>query len=129
MSWPCRLVEKPPLNEHGNVAWEELQVGDMWFLDLPEAELRLRNLSAYYWANNAGRKPLVVKLPGPNYFLIDGQCFDSGRGFYDGWTVSGTPPCITVQPSINLVGRYHGWLQNGVISDDCEGRNFGVVGA
>lgn len=45
---------------------------------------------------------------------------------YDGetWTVNGDPPNISVSPSINAVGDYHGWLQNGVLSDDCEGRRF-----
>lgn len=59
-------------------------------------------------------------------------CDDSGmsrRGEYygDGWTVTGDLPRITVSPSINIVGSYHGWIQNGVISEDCEGRKFASV--
>lgn len=40
------------------------------------------------------------------------------------WTVQGAPPNITVSPSISQVGIYHGYIRNGVITDDCEGRKF-----
>lgn len=87
----------------------------------------------------------------PLYFLVDGQCYSNTcvkcgqgmrkhtykaehtvcangqeytpKGHYDGWTVSGTPPLITVHPSVNYdssdppTRRYHGFVQNGVIGD------------
>lgn len=124
MAWQCRLIERPELDDHGNVDVRQRALGDMWFLDLPEEQLRNRQLTAYYWANNSGRKPIVVLLPGRNYFLVDGQGFSAERGYYDCWEVMGVPPAITVAPSINMVGRYHGWLKAGVISDDCDGRKF-----
>lgn len=117
MSWPCRLIENPELNEHGNVDIYKREIGDMWFLDVPAEELKERHLTAQYFAQNANRKPLVVMLPGRNYFLIDAQCWNPERSHYDAWTVTGVPPNITVSPSINMVGRYHGFLQNGVIGD------------
>lgn len=40
------------------------------------------------------------------------------------WQVTGTPPNITVSPSISQVGYYHGFIKGGVITDDCEGRKF-----
>lgn len=106
------------------------------------------NLTAHYFTNNAGRPPLILALPdaaypgGKIYFLVDGQCYSGKcvrcghgrskcacgnaympRGYYDGWTVAGGPPLITVSPSINYdddesgVKHYHGFVQNGVISD------------
>jgi hypothetical protein len=123
MPWTCRLIENPELNEHGNVDIAKRKIGDMWFLDVPTEELRNRELTDEYFAVNSNRKPLVVLLPGRNVFLIDGKCCSDG-GFYGGWNVSGTPPAITVAPSINAEGRYHGYLIAGVISDDCEGRKF-----
>lgn len=106
------------------------------------------HLTAQYFAANAGRPPLVLALPdraSPNgklYFLVDGQCYSGSctrcgkghrkctcgdaytpKGYYDGWTVSGTPPLITVSPSVNYdddeggVKHYHGFIQNGVIGD------------
>lgn len=41
-----------------------------------------------------------------------------------GWTVSGEAPNLTVTPSINAAGEYHGFITNGVIGDDLEGRKF-----
>lgn len=107
------------------------------------------NLTAHYFAHNVGRPPLILALPdkafpnGKLYFLVDGQCYSnkctrcgqrcydkckcSGestpRGYYDGWTVSGVPPAITVQPSVNYddeesnVKHYHGFVTNGVVGD------------
>lgn len=124
MSWKCRLIENPELNAFGNVDITKRQVGDMWYLDVKEDELKDRNLTQHYFKHNAGRKPLVVLLPGRYYFLIDGQCYNEQKGYYDAWTVKGVPPLISVEPSINMVGRYHGFLRNGVISDDCDGRKF-----
>jgi hypothetical protein len=31
---------------------------------------------------------------------------------------------ITLSPSVNIVGSYHGWIRDGVISPDVEGRAF-----
>ena len=124
MSWTCRLIEKPELDAHGNVDLAKRVVGDMWFLGVTPKELLDRHLTAQYFADNAKRQPLMVMLPGPTPFCIDYQCFNDARGYYDGWTVHGEPPLITITPSINLVGRYHGFLQNGVISADAEGRKF-----
>lgn len=107
------------------------------------------NLTAHYFAHNAERAPLILALPdaaaqnGKLYFLVDGQCYSSTcpkcgkasyknkcapadctpRGHYDGWTVSGTPPLITVSPSVDYdnhednVKHYHGFIQNGIIGD------------
>jgi hypothetical protein len=32
------------------------------------------------------------------------------------WTVTGEPPKLTVKPSINSVGQWHGWITDGVMS-------------
>lgn len=85
------------------------------------------NLSDYYKQHNSHRRPLFIVLPGKDLFLIDGKCWSDGKT-YGGWTVSGEIPNITVSPSINIGGFYHGWLQNGVVSDDCEGRVFDSLG-
>ena len=41
----------------------------------------------------------------------------------DGWTRTGTPPRITATPSI-AASRYHGYLTDGVLTDDLEGRVY-----
>ena len=117
MTWICRLIENPELNAYGNVDTSKREIGDMWFLDIPTEDLKDRALSDQYFAANSHRQPLVVMLPGRNCFCVDGKCYSPERGSYGGWTVTGAPPNITVAPSINMVDRYHGFLQNGVIGD------------
>lgn len=132
MTWTCELVDYP-----GD--WTDLSVGQM-FYGPTEAEalagdekwdgivkMYAKHLSDYYRANNAHRRPLFVIMPGMAVFCIDGQTHSNGV-FAGGWTVTGEAPNITVQPSINLGGVYHGWLQNGVITDDCEGRQYNEDG-
>lgn len=111
----CRLIESPELDERGNIDISKRVEGDMWFLDIPTEELKDRHLTAQYFRDNSGRKPLVVLLPGGHYFLIDGQGYSEEKGYYDCWTVTGTPPKITVVPSINMVGKWHGFLTDGVL--------------
>lgn len=144
MSWPCRFLETPPMasfegdgKTYHYVDTRQLKCGDMWYARgddgqvVSEERRRGMHLTAHYWAHNAGRPPIMVLLPqrystGPGLqeFCVDGQCHNGERGYYDGWTVSGTPPQITVSPSINMVGSYHGYLQNGVVTDDVDGRKF-----
>lgn len=112
MTWACRLIENPELDEHGNVDFSKREIGDMWFIVSAN-----RELTDQYWRDNAGRPPVVVLLPGRTPFLVDGKCYNAERGYYDGWTVTGAPPELTVAPSIHVHGRYHGFLQNGVLTD------------
>lgn len=115
---------------------------------LDRAVLDHLHLTAHYFAHNAKRPPLILALPdkaypnGKLYFLVDGQCYSGKctkcdksqrkcqcgdayvpKGYYDGWTVSGEPPMITVHPSVNYdddedkIKHYHGFVTNGVIGD------------
>lgn len=131
MSWTCRLVEDPPFDASGS--YEDvlsMEIGDMFYVDKPEEWLRRRHLTQQFWDHTfKQRRPLKLVMPcfygnklGKQLFWIDGQCHDDEKGYYDGWTVLGTAPLITVTPSINMVGSYHGHLTNGVITDDVEGR-------
>jgi hypothetical protein len=75
------------------------------------------------------RPPLFVKLPDGSEFCVD-TCAYSEAGYHgEGWTVTGNAPSITLSPSINVEGRYHGWIgcngaPPGHITADCEGRQF-----
>jgi hypothetical protein len=82
-------------------------------------------LSPEYLRDHRGtRPPLCVRLPSGDEWILDGRTIHADRIGDHGWTVTGAPPALTVSPSINVIGRYHGWLRNGVLSDDCEGRVF-----
>lgn len=161
MTWPIRFLERPPLHgpreesQHydGTVDFDKLAVGDLCYYHfqgkpcLERARLEKMNLTAHYFAHNAGRPPLILAMPdaaskGPRYFMVDGQCYSNTctrcghlchssnckcpgewtpKGHYDGWTVTGTPPLITVHPSVDFdvegVKHYHGFVANGVIGD------------
>ena len=107
MPWELRIRDKRP-------TWP--QVGDCWFA--PYMLKRTRDgkpmLAERYFREWAGiRDPFVVVLP------VGEFCVDSHEETSeDGWQVLGEPPRITVRPSINIVGGWHGYITAGVISDN-----------
>jgi hypothetical protein len=121
MAWKCRLIETDT---------QPKEIGDMWFGEA----VPIKSEPGRYWCVQTGRlseqyirermtlrPPLLVMMPNLEVFCVDAAV----SGEWRGWVVSGEAPRITVSPSINLVGRYHGFLRDGVISDDVEGRKFG----
>lgn len=88
------------------------------------------SVSANYLRDWKGKRAAMwVLLPCRHWFCIDGAAYDAERGYHgDGWVVTGDPPNVTVTPSINCVGSYHGWLTAGVLTDDCEGRTYPLAG-
>lgn len=116
MAWQCVMYEEHPsvplwklkdveISPHGMeiewVPWKELPVGAMWFNE--EEELCVMLPSGEEWNIDRGRK----------------------LGIRPRWNRTGTPPNITVMPSINHVGEYHGFLRDGKLTDDIEGRTYG----
>lgn len=67
-------------------------------------------------------KVWCVMLPSGQEWII--YSYASGPEPRHKWQVSGTPPNITVSPSIHQVGEYHGFIRDGIITDDCDGRKF-----
>ncbi|HEY3315254.1 MAG TPA: hypothetical protein VGL40_08290 [Bacillota bacterium] len=124
MPWPCRLVdgEKVRSGEY------RPQVGDMWYMPwlLEDKQMLDFYCSKEYHRDWLGKRPpLMVVLPNGCKWIIDSPW--RGDPGSSGWTVTGEAPNITVMPSINFVGSYHGWLQNGVFSNDVEGRQIPPV--
>jgi len=127
MPWQCRLVddddERMRLSVNG-----VLPPGIMWHdpdLFPPAGSVRPERgyLSPEYYRDHLGKRPaLMVSLPGGEDFCLD-SC-SSNNDYAHGWTVTGDAPNITVSPSINFTGRFHGFLTNGVLSEDVEGRMF-----
>lgn len=111
---------------------EEWKVGDMWFV--PEWANSNIISKRYKEEYSKTRPPLKVILPSKysqhgDIFLIDR--FGSDDPLEKGWEViiigelvDGQTPDITLKPSINCVGSYHGYITNGVITDDCDKRVF-----
>lgn len=126
MTWTCRLfASRDAVLE----AFGFIPVGAMWpavyMVEGEHAHLYAKSFSAQYRAEfRAHRAPLVVMMPNGSDFCIDSAFWNQQDGYRGGWKVSGTAPQMTLEPSINIVGSYHGYLRDGVISDDCEGRTF-----
>lgn len=109
MSWQCYLIKY----EHGLffddsgklIQFADIRPGALWW---DEDELVCRLPSGADWNMDRGRN-INVEL---------------AEKIAPAWTREGEPPNVSAHPSINHVGHYHGWLTNGVLSDDCEGRTF-----
>lgn len=118
MPWTCFLVTEIP--------------GEEFLFDVPGEGMRTFSMlqPGAMWFDNGDKDDLVVKLPSGSEWYIDrGRLINEqtdriGKPRLPQWTRTGEPPNVTASPSINHVGQYHGWLQNGVLSDDCEGRVF-----
>lgn len=76
-------------------------------------------LSPHYWRDwSTKRAPICVVCPNGEEWEIDRK---SSNG--DGWIVTGELPNITCAPSI-VAGNYHGYLRDGVFTDDLEQRTY-----
>lgn len=74
-------------------------------------------LSVHYWRDwSEKRPPIILFCPNMREWSIDQK---SNNG--DGWQVTGEDNNLTAMPSIVVPG-FHGWLKDGVFSDDIEGR-------
>lgn len=91
---------------------------------IPIGEVNAALLSPEF--KSSGRDYLIfIKLPGTDF----GWCPDYLYGGNDhGWSITGTIPNLSINPSINHEGIYHGWVQNGELSDDIEGRKYDEKG-
>ena len=128
MAWKVHLLTEEEQRAYFDGKYTP-KVGDMWF-----SKWRLEDMphfiSPYYFQHWASKRPpLDIALPssegwGYVQHCIDMRTISNGVPNENGWVVTGEPENITVSPSINLVGIYHGWLQNGVLSEDCEGRVY-----
>lgn len=123
MPWKCELVTREQVDEK-YYKMEPIPIGWMWYPDPKNiAEELLSN--NYKEHNQKNRQALFIQLP-DGVWCIDGLA--SGDPTKKGWTVTGEPPLITAQPSINsnpgYPDGYHGFLQNGVLTDDLEGRTY-----
>lgn len=136
MPWRCRLIPEPPLVKTSDDPVVLLRQprpvpGDVYEVGADEVNeygghyyCHGYRLSDEYVRDHLGkRRPLIVCLPNGELFCPD-SAYTNRSPLGPGWTVTGDAPSITVSPSINCIGRYHGWIQNGVITDDCEGRRF-----
>ena len=121
MPLQCRLIDNddPLFSELKN------RPGSMWFCpwycgpDDDQTERIPDFLSVHYQNDWKGKRaPIAVRCPSGDLWVVD-QNSSNGTG----WAVTGEAPNITCTPSIVVPG-YHGFLQNGIFTDDLEGRTY-----
>lgn len=126
MSWPCYMIDRitiEPWENHpsgGKVQKKRYWINNIGHLiqDLKPGAMWRSEIDPKF--GSAGEGPSIcVVLPGGVIWRIN---HPGTNGFM--WDVSGEPPNITAKPSINYQGVYHGFLTNGVLTDDVEGRKF-----
>jgi hypothetical protein len=137
MAWQCAMFEKIGEREYNEYPESRGRYPIYRGPDGGEYTFKTMPIGAMFYDDDCRhadtcKRPdgrcLVVKVPGRNgagemrgmLWPIDHPSTGGGAG----WTRTGTPPNVTASPSINYEGEYHGWLQNGVLTDDCEGRVF-----
>ena len=121
MTWPVYFVEDAGLSQDPSdegVKWSLVRKTDGTVLRLRDADPGAMWINAHCQnktckgAERGGC--LVVKIPGGNNWQID-HPESGGNASY--WTREGEPPNVTVSPSINIPGYYHGWLRAGQLVD------------
>lgn len=105
---------------------EDAPPGAMMFTAWYEGQM----LANEYHAKNKHRQPVEVKLANGRWFCVDSRASGTSPDApVNGWDTTGEPPFLTCTPSIAMTSSnhqygWHGWLQNGVLTDDCEGRTY-----
>lgn len=115
MSWPCVLAEgvREQVTDI-DPYWPE--IGTLWYVQ--PGKVAEERLSDDHKRNRSGRPTLWIRIPG-GPFCLDMRTQDGAQ-----WSRTGEPPRITVAPSINEVGVFHGFIRDGLITDDVEGRTY-----
>ena len=127
MPWPLNFVrpELWSIGPNGRIPGDWTYAA--WMVtDCPSA------LGKAYWSlperpDKPRRPPIIIRLPDGCEWCPDRMGWNQAQGFHgDGWQVdlSCGPDMLTITPSINVVGCYHGWVRAGYVTDDCEGRTF-----
>lgn len=112
MTWP--LVEIP--NPWGDEPSEgEYQIGSCW----KAPPLKPDYVLAPEWKTSGRDYFIWIVLPSRDLFTPDRLSSNNTSG----WTVTGELPNISITPSIGSQS-YHGFVQNGVLTDDLEGRTY-----
>jgi len=124
MPWTCYLVEGGPAALKAAGEWPP-KPGTMYFAPwMLRSDWGGDELTTHYSIRNARfRAPIILWLPDTTAWCIDAVA----TGKTTGWEVDGVPPKMTAKPSIHTV-TYHGYLVDGVLSDDLESRTYDEFG-
>lgn len=97
-----------------------LQIGDAW----RPLDDRAGNRWLEVAPKHAGKAALLVKLPCGTYFNVYGTGWDANGPTAFAWEVVGVPPALTLTPSVDVAGGWHGHIHGGIITADVSGKTF-----
>lgn len=133
MPWPLRFLD-------GEKPWTNGQIGDCWYYPNWDSEELLHQKIREHFLNHQAsrqykeqwadkRPPIIIRLPSGPASPDEFYSRPENATERNGWTVTGSieDGSLNVSPSVNIVGWFHGFIQNGQISDDVEGRTFTAV--
>lgn len=121
MSWPLREIPNPWDKDllHDDAPWEP---GFCW----RAPALTPESIHAPEWLASGRDYFIWIVIPMFTHEGVINSLFTPDRlssNGVSGWTVTGELPNITITPSIGAAD-YHGWVTDGVLSDDIEGRTY-----
>lgn len=105
----CHLGEADVTLPSGNVI-PPAPVGAMWDCDWMRDHKMDSGLA---YNRNPDGVVLAVRTPGGDW-VVDGPSF-CNRVESGSWSRTGTIPNVTATPSIDIPGKYHGWLRDGYL--------------
>lgn len=112
MAWQLAEIPNPWGDDPGEGGYD---VGSCW----RAKPLTPESIRSPEWIASGRGYFIWVVLPSRDLFTPDRL---SSNGV-SGWTVAGEFPNITVTPSIESC-NYHGFITDGVLTDDLDGRTF-----
>lgn len=113
MPWSLREIANPWGNNPGE---GEYDIGSCW----RASPLNPESIRSPEWRASGRDYFIWIVLPSRDLFTPDRLSSNNTSG----WTVTGELPTITVTPSIGS-RSYHGFITDGVLGDDVEGRRYG----
>ncbi len=130
-----RFVEDDPWQVTGETLWKlpdgttttlrNAPIGACWTMDWLDEACCPTNRNQPGW-------PLAVRLPAVLGKVTGVDWYVDGHSLHgSGWNRTGDFTNMTASPSICVPApvpgqraRYHGWLQNGILTECCEGNTF-----
>jgi hypothetical protein len=122
MTWALRVFESfDAFYAAGSPVGGVIRIGML----LTELNARGRERIGHEQNDRGACMSFWVAMPSDTEKGYDWFCPD--RIYQDetvGWRVDGDLPAVTIEPSVNIPGVYHGRITAGRIGPDCEGRKF-----
>ena len=99
------------------MSYEMKRLPDLY--DGDSSIIKTNNIGDFYWDLRDGHRALVIAVPWPSNQrpIWSSWSIDYKNDSGDQWSWNGDENKPTLSPSINWVSVFHGWIEDGVLSD------------